>query len=233
MAWEIHPEWRGPLTPHVWLDIATYGLADAAKVRVRAEYLAYLEDAGEAGESAEDVLREWGDPHRANDTLRKAHLTVNETGLLHPGYALSAAGWRRAVFEEGEAGRTGMVLLLPLLFNVVSTALRLPASGGVVVALLVALLVPTLRWLVIAGLRLGGVARVLVAWLLSALGAMSVLMAGAFWWRWDAVRSDGLSLGLAAALLLLWFWRLRAALRALHKVESSDAVDWASYDQHP
>ncbi|GGI78737.1 hypothetical protein [Deinococcus wulumuqiensis] len=163
MAWNIHPHWNAPLSPPLWLEIATHGLAPQAAERVRAEHLAHLDDAVDAGESVEDVLREWGDPHRANDAFRKAHLTVTDRGLLHPGYALSAAGWRRAVFEEGEAGRAGMVILLTLLFTVLNATLHLPPAAGVAAALLIVLLVPTLRWLVIAGLRLSGAARVRVA----------------------------------------------------------------------
>lgn len=225
MAWNIHPHWNAPLSPKLWLEIATHGLAPQAAERVRAEHLAHLDDAVDAGESVEDVLREWGDPHRANDAFRKAHLTVTDRGLLHPGYALSAAGWRRAVFEEGEAGRAGMVILLPLLFTVLNATLHLPPAAGVAAALLIVLLVPTLRWVVIAGLRPSGAARVVAVWLFSAPGTIMALLLGVFWWRWDSGQPDGLGLGVVAALLLLWFWRLWAGLRALHKVESSNAVN--------
>ena len=223
MAWNIHPHWSAPLTPKLWLEIATQGLAPQAAERVRAEHLAHLDDAVDAGESVEDVLREWGDPHRANDAFRKAHLTVTDRGLLHPGYALSAAGWRRAIFEESEFGRSGVVVLLPMLFSLFREFFTPNVALMSVLGLV--LVVPTLRWLVIAGLRLSGAARVVAAWLFSAPVTIMALFLGVFWWRWDSGQPDGLGLGVVAAFLLLWFWRLWAALRALHKVESSNAVN--------
>ena len=91
------------MTPEHWLNIATHGLALEAAARVRAEYLAHLEDALEAGESAEAVLREWGDPHTANRELSKAHLTTREARYLPAGYAPTAAGarwrWPRFAFS--------------------------------------------------------------------------------------------------------------------------------------
>lgn len=222
MAWNIHPHWSAPLTPKLWLEIATHGLAPQAAERVRAEHLAHLDDAVDAGESVEDVLREWGDPHRANDAFRKAHLTVTDRGLLHPGYALSAAGWRRAVFEESEFGRSGVVVLLPMLFSLFREFFTPNVALMSVLGLV--LVVPTLRWFLIAALRLGGLARVLVAWGLSGWGSMVMLLCLALRHPPQG-GNDTWGLGLTLTLGLLWFWRLWAALRALHKVESSNAVN--------
>lgn len=207
MAWDMHPEWRRPLTPQLWLDIACYGLAPASAARVRAEHLAHLEDALEAGETESQVLREWGDPHRANDAFCRAHLTVSDAGMLHPGYALSAAGWRRAVAEEID----GWVIPLFGVFlnQVAGWFVRALCGAGVIL-----LLVPTIRWLLIAGLRLSGAARVVTAWLISSWGAALTLV-GLF------IRKFDLPVGPAAVALALlslpWLWRLWAALRALHK----------------
>lgn len=214
MAWNLHPHWNAPLTPELWLEIATYGLAPEAAARVRAEHLAHLEDALAAGEAKRDVLREWGDPHRAGDTFRKAHLTTTDASLMHPGYALSAAGWRRAVLEEGELGRSGVFLLLPMLFSLLQ-ALFSPGLA-VVGALCLAFVVPTSRWLVIAGPQLGGAARVVAAWLLSGWGSAFLLTLAGVLWKpdyWGATLGPGLLLLFG----LPWLWRLWAGLRALGK----------------
>ncbi|SEJ88793.1 hypothetical protein SAMN04488058_12915 [Deinococcus reticulitermitis] len=213
MAWTLLPR-SAPMTPEHWLEIATHKLAPEAATRIRAEHLAHLEDALRAGETAEAALREWGDPHAANDAYCKAHLTVRDAELLHPGYALSAAGWRRAVFEEGEWGRSGMAIVLPLMF----TLLRgfFTPSVAVLSLLAVAFAVPTLRWLLVAGLRLGGVSRVLAAWLLSGWSSL-VMLLGLTLWQMPEKWGDALGLGLLGVFGVLWLWRLWLGLRIFRK----------------
>ena len=216
MAWDFHPEWRGPLTPDLWLDIATYELAPAAKGRVKGEYLAYLEDARAAGESVREVLKEWGDPHQANRQLRKAHLTTLDRQFLHPGYALSAAGWRQALADEPQRSS----LATPFLTYVFYATLA-QATGSVAQALILALtailLIPTLRWLTIAGLRLAGKVRVVAFWVLSSRGFMVSTIGALGWWKgWDT-----LIVGVFAVVAALWSWRLWMGLIALQKQEGS------------
>lgn len=211
MGWILPPPLSGAMTPEHWLNVATHGLAPEPAARVQAEYLAHLEDALEAGETESHVLREWGDPHRANDAFCRAHLTVSDAGMLHPGYALSAAGWRRAVTEEIDGW---LIPLFSVFLNqVAGSFVRALCGAGVIL-----LLVPTIRWLLIAGLRLSGAARVVTAWLISSWGAALTLV-GLF------IRKFDLPVGPAAAALALlslpWLWRLWAALRALHKARTA------------
>lgn len=102
MFFDERPQ-KPPLPAREWLDIAVDGLVPAAAERVRAEHLAHLEDALESGESEIEVVRGWGDPHRAARTLRRAHPTVSEQNSLPPVYSPGPDGLRAALrHDRGE-----------------------------------------------------------------------------------------------------------------------------------
>ncbi|ADY25712.1 hypothetical protein Deipr_0550 [Deinococcus proteolyticus MRP] len=208
------------MTPEHWLNIATHGLALEAAARVRAEYLAHLEDALEAGESAEAVLREWGDPHTANRELSKAHLTTREARYLPAGYAPTWAGLGRALGEDA----------VPLLLFAL-TALAELRSGetAITLALLLAIVAAALlRWLVLSRQMLAARGRATLYWLLSfptVLMAMSCAVLasrGAEGWH-EAGRllwERGWTGLLIVAYLLYHFSRLLTALSAARKAEA-------------
>ncbi|WP_049775350.1 hypothetical protein [Deinococcus proteolyticus] len=141
-------------------------------------------------------------------------MTTLDRQFLHPGYALSAAGWRQAVADEPQRGG----LVTPFL-TYVFYAIVVQATGSVVqafgLALAAMLLIPTLRWLTIAVLRLAGRARVVAFWLLSSMGFMVMTMGAFGWWQgWDTLLA-----GVFAAVAALWAWRLWMGLSALRKYE--------------
>lgn len=220
MGWILPPPFSGEMTPEHWLNVATHGLAPEAAARVRAEYLAYLEDALEAGQGTEAVLREWGDPHTANRELSKAHLTTREARYLPAGYAPTWAGLGRALGEDA----------VPLLLFAL-TALAELRSGetAITLALLLAIVAAALlRWLVLSRQMLAARGRATLYWLLSfptVLMAMSCAVLasrGAEGWH-EAGRllwERGWTGLLIVAYLLYHFSRLLTALSAARKAEA-------------
>lgn len=200
------------MTPEHWLNIATYGLAPQSAQRVRAEYLAHLEDALDAGESVAEVLAEWGDPHRANAELEKAHLTTREARYLPAGYALSLRGLREALWEDVSIFVLWLIMLLPL-----------EGSGegsGIFSVLGLSLLATFLRWLTLSR-PFSPYARAWFHWLLQpmTIAVFYVLPGG-----WERLKPESpmttFVLGFAAVYLLSYLMRLFMALSAARKAEA-------------
>ncbi|MHA0035670.1 hypothetical protein [Deinococcus sp. PESE-13] len=148
------------MTPEHWLNIATHGLAPQSSVRVRAEYLAHLEDALDTDESVVEVMAEWGDPHRANAELKKAHLTTREARYLPAGYAPTWTGLEKAIKEDALIlGIWTASLVRDVLRQDFSPAALLPLGGGAALLLL--------RWLLLSRGAYSPKVRAFLWWLLS------------------------------------------------------------------
>ncbi|WP_051363368.1 hypothetical protein [Deinococcus murrayi] len=213
-----------PLTLERWLDLATHGLAPEAASRVRREYADAFHDAHDAGER--DVVAGWGDPHRVNRELRPVHLTGRETRALHPGYAPTWAGLRRALGED-----------LFLFGLVVGDALWDTWQGATVpwgrfALLLSGLLMLTLaRWLSVSRLDAGRW-RALSYWALQAKTGLLLYWLWGLWelrtvwknFRLPAELSADVLLPLACLVLAFGhLWSLPTALRAAAKLEGEAA----------
>lgn len=222
MGWMLPPPLSGPMTPEHWLNIATHGLARAAAARVRAEYLAHLEDALDAGESASDVLREWGDPHRANRELSLAHLTAREARYLPAGYAPSWAGLGKALGEDA-------AVLAVWVYRAVQDTVQGELSAAVFGLLGLTLCAIVLRWLALSRRAFSPQARALLHWLLSPVSLALLLIVGLLTWEggWSGVAEE-IGRGewpmlLALSYALYHFSRLLTALSAARKAEAQAA----------
>ena len=217
MAWTLLPR-PAPMTPEHWLNIATQGLAPAPAQRVRAEYLAHLEDAWGAGEGPAAVLRAWGDPHAVNRELRRAHLTTRETRYLPAGYAPNWSGLGRAVSEDG-------VVLGVFGYRAIPDAWRGEASPVALTLILGSVLLAGLRWWVLSRQVFPLTVRAGLHWLLSPLSVAALALAGLLIWTaangewsgWSGLFEPWWSGPLLLSYLAYHGSRLWTALRAAHK----------------
>ncbi|RTR29483.1 hypothetical protein [Deinococcus radiophilus] len=173
---------REPQTPERWLELATEGLEAGAAEQVRAESLAQLAGAQQAGQSQAEVLGGWGDPNAANARLRRSHLQGGEAARIPAGYARGWPGLRAAYCEH--LFFTVMSSLLVLLAFWM-TLLREPAPRalwlGVIYVLI--LLLPLLRWYALSGPAQPPVTRVWRSWLTKPETWLALLMVGRALWQ--------------------------------------------------
>ncbi|MFC4639206.1 hypothetical protein [Deinococcus hohokamensis] len=219
------------MTPEQWLSLATHGLVPEAQRRVRAEYLAHLEDALEAGEEQAEVVSGWGDPVQAGRDLRRAHLTIQDAEHLTPGYAPSWKGFWRAQAEDA------LVVAVPVIFLLRDflTGSAKPEDVGLSLSMVATLLmVGGLRWWLLSRVPLRPVPRAGLDWLLRPMSVFMVLLVVVLGWKLSQnltavvplLRSElAASPELAFILAVLAFHvsRLRRALRAAQKVQAIQA----------
>ena len=212
------------MTPERWLAIATHGLAPQAEERVRAEYIAYLEDALEAGENVECVLAQWGDPHRANTELMRAHLTLREARYLPVGYAPNWTGLGKAFQED--------VLILgwwtaALIWDLLNKEFS-PAGLGL---LGMAGLVISLRWFFLSRGHYSQSVRAFIWWLLTPLHLIGLGMLSFLGWSltrnglevWTELSSGWWGYLLLLAVSGYYTSRLFTALAAARKADAQAA----------
>lgn len=213
------------MTPEHWLNIATHGLAPQSGERVRTEYLAHLEDALEAGESVMAVLTEWGDPHRANAELKKAHLTTREARYLPAGYAPTPTGLGKAFQEDALIlGLWSAALIRDLLSNDFS-----PAGLGL---LGVAGLVISLRWFFLSRGHYSQRVRAFIWWLLTPLHLIGLSFLGFLGWYftqhglqvWDELPRGWWAYTLLLGIAGYYTSRLLTALSAARKAEARAGI---------
>ena len=222
MGWILPAKLNGPLTPELWLNIATHGLASQAEERVRAEYLAYLEDALEAGESRAAVLAEWGDPHRANAELKKAHLTTREARYLPPGYASSWVGFGRALGEDA-------VILGVWIYKAMQDFLRGEATAFITILFGLTLLAIVARWFVLSRHAFTPQVRALLHWLLRPISIGLVIMFAFLVWKGQGLAEMRELLGegplgfIVVGFMVYHFSRLLTGLSAARKSETQAA----------